>query len=253
MLKHSIKGDRQEIMGFLIGHAGENAFYINDAISFPVLGTETRVNATDECMGDFIERQDCIEALGKPRFACGWYHSHPEYGCWLSGIDVATQRNMQQANGAFTALVIDPIQTATFGKVFLGSFCTFTKQPGSNGSGTVKTSSALIPLDKIEDFGLQANQYYELNIEYYTTEADEKVIKDIITKSWGETISSSPLTTTAEFFARLVKQGAQRMQNVISGNSNQGDLMSLSELFNRLNQDRRAAILSQKMKRSIFG
>jgi hypothetical protein len=21
----------------------------------------------------------------------GWYHSHPGYGCWLSGIDVGTQ------------------------------------------------------------------------------------------------------------------------------------------------------------------
>ena len=24
-------------------------------------------------------------------FIQGWYHSHPGYGCWLSGIDVGTQ------------------------------------------------------------------------------------------------------------------------------------------------------------------
>jgi len=248
MLKHSIKGAPQEIMGFLIGHAEGDAFYISDAISFPVVGTETRVGATDECWPAFLEHQDCLEALGKVKFACGWYHSHPSYGCWLSGIDVNTQRNMQTGNGAFTALVIDPVQTATFGKVFLGSFMTFLSR---NGHHAARSSSALIPLEKIEDFGLQADQYYELTIEYFTTPADKKVIKDIITKSWGETISASPLTTTAGFFARLVGQGAQRMKNIVS--ADQGDLMSLSELFNRLNQDRRAAILSQKMKRSIFG
>ena len=26
----------------------------------------------------------------------GWYHSHPGYGCWLSGIDVSTQMLNQQ-------------------------------------------------------------------------------------------------------------------------------------------------------------
>lgn len=26
----------------------------------------------------------------------GWYHSHPGYGCWLSGIDVGTQMTNQK-------------------------------------------------------------------------------------------------------------------------------------------------------------
>ena len=26
----------------------------------------------------------------------GWYHSHPGYGCWLSGIDCTTQMTNQQ-------------------------------------------------------------------------------------------------------------------------------------------------------------
>jgi len=26
----------------------------------------------------------------------GWYHSHPGYGCWLSGIDCSTQMLNQQ-------------------------------------------------------------------------------------------------------------------------------------------------------------
>ena len=31
--------------------------------------------------------------------AIGWYHSHPGYGCWLSGIDVGTQKLHQQYEG----------------------------------------------------------------------------------------------------------------------------------------------------------
>ena len=33
--------------------------------------------------------------------AVGWYHSHPGYGCWLSGIDVSTQKLHQKFEGFF--------------------------------------------------------------------------------------------------------------------------------------------------------
>lgn len=44
----------------------------------------------------------------------GWYHSHPSYGCWLSGIDVDTSELYQQMNDPFIAVVIDPIKTVSF-------------------------------------------------------------------------------------------------------------------------------------------
>jgi COP9 signalosome complex subunit 5 len=34
---------------------------------------------------------DACEKVSRPENVCGWYHSHPGYGCWLSGIDVGTQ------------------------------------------------------------------------------------------------------------------------------------------------------------------
>ena len=36
----------------------------------------------------------------------GWYHSHPGYGCWLSGIDVSTQMLNQQFQEPFVAIVV---------------------------------------------------------------------------------------------------------------------------------------------------
>lgn len=55
----------------------------------------------------------------------GWYHSHPGYGCWLSGIDVATQMTQQQYQDPFLAIVVDPHQTAAAGKVEIGAFRTY--------------------------------------------------------------------------------------------------------------------------------
>ena len=36
--------------------------------------------------------------------AVGWYHSHPGYGCWLSGIDVSTQKLHQKFEGFFLSI-----------------------------------------------------------------------------------------------------------------------------------------------------
>ena len=55
----------------------------------------------------------------------GWYHSHPGYGCWLSGIDVGTQMTQQQYLDPFLAIVVDPHRTVAAGKVEIGAFRTF--------------------------------------------------------------------------------------------------------------------------------
>lgn len=28
----------------------------------------------------------------RPEVVVGWYHSHPGFGCWLSGVDINTQQ-----------------------------------------------------------------------------------------------------------------------------------------------------------------
>lgn len=45
------------------------------------------------------------------------YHSHPGYGCWLSGIDVSTQMLNQSYQDPFVAIVVDPVRTISAGKV----------------------------------------------------------------------------------------------------------------------------------------
>lgn len=48
--------------------------------------------------------------MGRLENAIGWYHSHPGYGCWLSGIDVSTQMLNQQFQEPFVAVVVSAVE-----------------------------------------------------------------------------------------------------------------------------------------------
>lgn len=91
MVMHARSGGKLEIMGLLLGKVDGNTLLVMDSFALPVEGTETRVNAQAqayEYMATYIEK---AKEVGRLENAIGWYHSHPGYGCWLSGIDVATQ------------------------------------------------------------------------------------------------------------------------------------------------------------------
>jgi len=90
MVMHTKSGGDIEVMGMMQGKIKGDTFWVMDSFALPVEATETRVNASadaDEYMLGHIE--DC-ESVNRPENVCGWYHSHPGYGCWLSGIDVGT-------------------------------------------------------------------------------------------------------------------------------------------------------------------
>ena len=71
-----------------------------------------------EYTGVFLFDLSCIKTtitvfvvqVGRLENALGWYHSHPGYGCWLSGIDVSTQMLNQQFQEPWVAIVVS-IQT----------------------------------------------------------------------------------------------------------------------------------------------
>lgn len=77
------------------------------------------VNACDE------QKLCVVQRVGRCENICGWYHSHPGYGCWLSGIDTTTQMMQQKFQDPFMAIVVDPHRTLAAGKVELGAFRTY--------------------------------------------------------------------------------------------------------------------------------
>lgn len=114
-------------------------------------GTETRVNAGAQANEYMINFKESMEKVARPHNIIGWYHSHPGYGCWLSGIDVSTQKLFQTGNEPFLSIVVDPKRTALAGKVEIGAFRTF---PDGFTPDGLENSDLNIPVEKIEDFGV---------------------------------------------------------------------------------------------------
>lgn len=63
-----------------------------------------------------IKMMEMLKQTGRPEAVVGWYHSHPGYGCWLSGTDLNTQRSFEKSSPRCIAVVIDPVQSVK-GKV----------------------------------------------------------------------------------------------------------------------------------------
>lgn len=93
MAMHAKAGGDIEVMGNLLGYPQGDTMWIMDVYALPCEASETRVNAAEGSEQFQISYQNSCTKVMKPEKLSGWYHSHPGYGCWLSGIDVNTQRN----------------------------------------------------------------------------------------------------------------------------------------------------------------
>jgi len=213
IVMHAKSGAPLEVMGLMQGKVtAEREFIIMDAFPLPVEGTETRVNAgagANEFMVTFTET---CERIGKVENICGWYHSHPGYGCWLSGIDVQTQMTYQQHQEPFLAVVVDPVRTCASGKVDIGAFRTYPAghTPADDGPGEYQP----IPLDKIEDFGVHCKQYYTLPIEVFKNSLDNTILELLWNKYWIDTLSSSPLLHNRGFCNQMIQDCVQKMDQI---------------------------------------
>jgi len=95
-----------EVIGLLAGKLDDTVIlHIEDA--FP-MGHGTAVYAEIKDYKNFTRAYQDIRK--KKLFICGWYHSHPSYGCWLSAEDMGTQARYQKLWDKSVALVVDPYQ-----------------------------------------------------------------------------------------------------------------------------------------------
>ncbi|KAK5119038.1 COP9 signalosome catalytic subunit rri1 [Meristemomyces frigidus] len=204
MVMHARSGGELEIMGLMIGYVDHETFVVTDALRLPVEGTETRVNAqsdADEYMVNFLERS---RQAGQMENVVGWYHSHPGYGCWLSGIDVSTQALQQTINEPFLAVVIDPHRTISAGKVEIGAFRTYPEGYTPPDASYTVDGGAAVPMAKAADFGAHANRYYPLEVSHYKSTLDSKILEALWNKYWVQTLSSSPLFTNRDYVTKQI-------------------------------------------------
>jgi len=244
-----------------------NSIVIMDSFALPVQGTETRVNAAEaanEYMVEFLTR---ARELGQLENAVGWYHSHPGYGCWLSGIDVGTQKTQQLYQDPFLAVVIDPDRTVSAGKVEIGAFRTFPEEyvkaqeaRGNQGAGEFQS----IPLAKIEDFGAHANHYYSLEVSHFKSTLDAKMLEALWNKYWVQTLSASPLFSNREYgtkqiqdLAHKITQEEKHLRSMRGGMYPQGDkkanLAKIVGPSKKIQREEEMGLLAAAVKGKVFG
>ncbi|GAA6030808.1 hypothetical protein JCM8097_008886 [Rhodosporidiobolus ruineniae] len=211
MVMHARSGGQYEIMGLMQGKLDGDTFVVMDAFALPVVGTETRVNAANEANEFMIQYIESSPAIGRPENIVGWYHSHPGYGCWLSGIDVMTQKTNQTFQDPFLAVVIDPNRTVSAGRVEIGAFRTYPE--GYTPPNATASEYQSIPVDKIEDFGVHANSYYPLEVSHFKSSHDAKLLDLLWNKYWVMTLSQSPLVSNRAYATSQLGDLVAKLRN----------------------------------------
>lgn len=278
MTTHARSGGSIEIMGLMTGYVSGHSLIITDAFRLPVEGTETRVNAqneADEYMVTF--GQLSREGGGQEENPIGWYHSHPGYGCWLSGIDVNTQMTQQMVLDPFVAVVIDPDRTVSAGKVEIGAFRTYRENERPKDKQFTDDSDEFqaIPTGKIEDFGAHANSYYSLEVTHFKSTLDTHLLGLLWNKYWTSTLSQSPLFTNKEYtnaqigdHALKIREATRKQKSGTSiGRRNQelagsgeknfkvvkdGSLEQLVRGGNKIASEEVAGLLADEVKKQLF-
>ncbi|KAI1367827.1 JAB1/Mov34/MPN/PAD-1 ubiquitin protease-domain-containing protein [Xylaria arbuscula] len=218
MVMHARSGGSIEVMGLMQGYTDGDTVVVTDAFGLPVEGTETRVNAQDDANEYMIQYLQLSRDQGsREENVVGWYHSHPGYGCWLSGIDVGTQQMQQKFNDPSVAVVIDPDRTISTGRVEIGAFRTFPEDyeavnhgkagggdadggsSSGGGGGGGDNSTTAVPLAKADDFGAHASKYYSLEVSHFKSTLDTHLLDLLWSKYWVQTLSQSPLFTNRDY------------------------------------------------------
>ncbi|KAF1345674.1 COP9 signalosome complex subunit 5 [Delphinella strobiligena] len=264
MVMHARSGGSIEIMGLMIGYVQQETFIVTDAIRLPVEGTETRVNAHTEADEYIVKYMEDSRQAGQMENAVGWYHSHPGYGCWLSGIDVTTQHTHQSFQDPFVAVVIDPDRTISAGKVEIGAFRTYPDGYKAEGVESTGEGMAAVPLAKAADFGAHANRYYPLEVSHFKSSLDNTILEALWNKYWVQTLSSSPLFTNRAYVTSQMKDLAGKLDQVRQttrartamsmrpGGKNDNAMEKIVKAAEKIASEEKTGLLAAQVKERLF-
>jgi len=187
MLKHGRAGVPLEVMGLMLGEfVDEYTVKVVDVFAMPQSGTGVSVEAVDPVFQ--AKMLDMLKQTGRPEMVVGWYHSHPGFGCWLSGVDINTQQSFEQLTQRAVAVVVDPIQSVK-GKVVMDAFRLISPQTIQLGQEPRQTTSNVGHLNKPS---IQAlihglnRHYYSIAINYRKNELEDLMLLNLQKKSWTD-------------------------------------------------------------------
>ncbi|KAF7636533.1 MPN domain-containing protein [Meloidogyne graminicola] len=189
MLKHGRAGVPMEVMGLMLGDfVDDYTVNVIDVFAMPQSGTGVSVEAVDPVFQ--AKMIDMLKQTGRPEMVVGWYHSHPGFGCWLSGVDINTQQSFEQLSNRAVAVVVDPIQSVK-GKVVIDAFRTISPQTVALQQEPRQTTCNIGHLQKPS---IQAlihglnRHYYSIPIAYRTTENEQQMLLNLNKRSWMDSM-----------------------------------------------------------------
>ncbi len=94
-----------EVIGLLAGKLDDNGLIVQIEDAYP-MGHGSAVSAEIKDYKNYVRAFNDIKKNNL--FICGWYHSHPSYGLFMSTDDFDTQIRYQKLWPKSLALVIDP-------------------------------------------------------------------------------------------------------------------------------------------------
>jgi len=210
MLKHGRAGVPMEVMGLMLGDfVDDYTVKCVDVFAMPQSGTGVSVEAVDPVFQ--TKMLEMLKQTGRPEMVVGWYHSHPGFGCWLSGVDVNTQQSFEALNQRAVAVVVDPIQSVK-GKVVIDCFRSINPQMIMLGQEPRQTTSNLGHLNKPS---IQAlihglnRHYYSIAISYRKNELEQQMLQNLHKKAWTDGLKLTDYKEHAEETGKTVKEMAE--------------------------------------------
>eukprot|EP01147_Barroeca_monosierra_P000872 gene872-4142_t len=207
MLKHGRAGIPMEVMGLMLGEfVDDYTVYVIDVFAMPQSGTGVSVEAVDPVFQ--TKMLDMLKQTGRSEMVVGWYHSHPGFGCWLSGVDINTQHSFETLNNRAVAVVIDPIQSVK-GKVVIDAFRLINPQMIALGMEPRQTTSNLGHLHKPSIAALVHGlnrHYYSMNINYRKNVLEQKMLLNLHKHSWEYGLTLEDYERHSENNTKIVQE-----------------------------------------------
>lgn len=189
MLKHGRAGIPVEVMGLILGRRIDDyTTEIVDVYAMPQTGTGVTVESVDPVYQ--TKMNEMLREVNRKENVIGWYHSHPGFGCWLSHIDMTTQKSFEQMDKNAIAVVIDPIQSVR-GKVVIDAFRLINSQMSMFGVEPRQITSNIGFLQRGSAVAIVhglGKYYYSFRITYKVREIEEKLLCNLKKKTWAENL-----------------------------------------------------------------
>ena len=116
------------------------------------------------------------------------------------------------------AIVVDPKRTMSAGKVEIGAFRCYTNEYAEKklkeGKKNAGGGDAGMSAEKIDEFGLHAHKYYQVDINFFKSGLDADLLDRVWNEYWVHTLSTSPLLSNQDMICKTVVNVVEKIRKL---------------------------------------